>query len=344
MLSWREFNDAKLKIGKEIIRAEELTAVLQVPNDITQANVTYESAKKGLEILKKGKIHLDKMDVKKQLILKQTEANPELAPQITNESEKIHQQYQQMYDKIMKQVQLYESQTIIWKQIEDAKNALLPWLSDMNQNLTAIIQNPNEYKSGQAKFLKYSEELPQKLSLKQSIVTKVEQLEAMNSNQEIPNLRVLIKLLNDEFSDLKLTADKLQSVTQTFEEYEKDMRNEIQKTGKIVADLREAIMQCDDLSGENVAVLERLQKLQGLKGEMGNCEVMLSNIDEKVKQITAENVAFGETSIPKELSILHKRCDGVMTHANKIEGKFLYNLYIVLVLIVSFIVHYFYSA
>ncbi|XP_044734627.1 nesprin-1 [Chrysoperla carnea] len=323
LLSWKEFNQAKQKVEKEINRAEELSTNTEIPNDLTQATVTNEATKKALEVLKKSKIHLDKMDVKKQLIIKQAETLPEFTPKLISQADGVHKAWQNAYDKISKRAQNHESQVIIWKQIEETKNNLLPWLSDMNESLTNILNNPSEFKIGQAKYLKYKEELPSKLNLKQNIIAKGTQLKDINNGESIPNIESLIKLLNEEFADLQVIANKLESITATFEENEKDVRSEIQKTSKIINDLREAIMQCEDLSGENTAILDRLRKVKSLKNQLDNCFVIIKNIDQKVGKVVQEYPAFGETTIPKELNILQKRCEGVLTHSNKIEGVLL---------------------
>lgn len=321
--TWKEFQEAKTKADKEIEKANKMCDDIITPNDSTEASFAHEKAKKAMEILKKSKAILDKMDAKGQGILKKSESITDFEPQIRSELDETHAHWTSVYERILKVVQVTESQAIIWKQIDETKNNLLSWLSETNEVLNNALQRPADVEAGQAKLLKYVEELPSYVSLKQSIITKYTQLRKMNNDKSLPTLDALVKLLDDQFADVQSTADKLESVTSTFGEQERGLRAGIKNLGNNISELRESIIKCEDLSGDNTKVLDRLLKCQRLQQQLNNCNGGLEQIHKSIEELKLQYPSVSESNLPKEYNVVKKRYEGVMIHANKIEGALL---------------------
>ncbi|XP_012253400.2 muscle-specific protein 300 kDa isoform X14 [Athalia rosae] len=329
---WKQFLEAKKKLSSNLKQSKTLCQSIQeVPNDITQANGALDKHKKAAELLKKGKQSLEKMDSKAQQLIKEASLMPNFKSDlIEKDLAKMRKQYQDAYANIVEKTQTYETQVIIWKQIDEAKYELSRWLSDTNEALDSARKNLSDAENGQLKLSRYREELPAYQLLRQGIAAKTAQLSKMNNNANIPTLKSLNDLLDDQFRVVKEAADKLESVTTTFHEKEKNIREELKRSGEAILKIREEIIKCDDLTGENTKILGRINKCQALKGELEQADKALSDIQKKVADMSSEYPAISKSSLPKELQGLQQRRDGVASHADKVSATlvaFLTKLY-----------------
>lgn len=323
--AWKHFHDAKENVYTGISEAEKLCqSVQESPSDLTEAALTHDKTRKALEILKKAKLSLDTMDSKGQIFLKQAEPISGFnSAVITEELSEAHNAWQHAYDTLTKKVQDLEAQLIIWKQIDESKNEVLRWLGETSDALSNASQDLFDVESGLSRLNRYKDELPAHYNLKTSIVSKTAQLVKLNDGKQIPTLESLNTLLEDEFAHIKGIADKLEEITCTVGEQEKNVRDEMKKASDTITKIREAVIRCDDLTGENAKILERLKNCQKLKYELQSFGSNLELLKEKIEEIKSNYPAFGDSGLSKELSGLQKRYDGVSSNANKIESTLL---------------------
>ncbi|XP_068085330.1 muscle-specific protein 300 kDa [Anabrus simplex] len=324
-IAWKHFQDAKEKVCHSVSEAQDLCkSVKEVANDVTQAVLTHDKSKKALEILKKSKVSLDTMDNKGQILMKQAEQIPDFNVSVIEQDLlDTHKLWQDAYDTVTKNLQNLEAQLIIWKQIDDAKGEVLHWLSESSEALENAVENLADADTGQTRLNRYKDELPTFYNLKASIIAKTAQLVKLNDGKQIPTLDSLNKLMEEQFAHVKEIADKLEDIVYTFGEQEKQVRADMKKASDTITRIREAIIKCDDLSGENSKILERLQKCQALKQELTAFGTDLQAVSTKIEQMKKNYPAFGESGVAKELGGLEKRYDGVLSHAHKIESTLL---------------------
>ncbi|XP_029680499.1 nesprin-1 isoform X2 [Formica exsecta] len=329
---WKQYQEAKDKLNKSIDEAKNLCELVKhVSTDITQANMALDKYKRALESLKKGKQFLDKMDAKAQQIAKETSLMSNFKTNvIESDLSDVRKKYHEIYAKVIDRTQMYETQAIIWKQIEEAKYQLTKWLGDTNEALNAVCECLLDAENGQARLARYNEELPTYQQLRQGIATKTEQLVKLNDDTDISTLRALNTLLDDQFKLIKETADKLASLTSVFNEKKKSIKEELKKCSDMISKIREEIIKCDDLTGENTKILHRINKCQELKAEVEKCDYVISEIDERLSKMTSEYPVISKSNLPKELQALQLRRDGVASHADKVNATlvaFLTKLY-----------------
>lgn len=317
---WKDYEEARQKVEKSIKDAINLCqSVKGISYDITQANITLEKHKKALDTLKKGRHFLDKMDSKAQQLTKEASLMPRFNSElIENDLTEVRQRYQDTYNDISEKLQAYETQVIIWKQIEESKSELIKWLTNTNEALTTAFERLMDAENCQIRLIRYREELPGYQQVYQNIVTKIEQLVKLNNNSDIPTLNSLHQLLDDQFKVVKTSAEKLESLTSTLNERERTIRQEMKRCGDLISKIREDIIKCDDLTGENTKILGRINKCQELKTELEQCDYTLSKVEETLTKISTEYPSISRSSLPKELQALQLRRDGVANHANKV--------------------------
>jgi nesprin-1 len=298
--------------------------VQEVPSDLSQAALTHDKTKKALEVLKKAKLSLDVMDSKGQILLKQAEPISGFnSAMIGEELTDGHNAWQLAYDALTQKVQVLEAQVIVWKQIDESKNEIVQWLGETSDALSNASQDLSDVESGQSKLNRYKDELPALHNLKASVISKTAQLVKLNEGKQIPTLESLNTLLEDEFAHVKGLADKLEDITCTVGEQERSVRDDMKRASDAITKLREAVIACDDLTGENAKILERLKNCQALKNELQNFYSNLELLKKKIEEIKSSFPAFGDSGLSNELHTLQKRYDGVSSHANKTEATLL---------------------
>ncbi|KAG5889994.1 hypothetical protein JTB14_035906 [Gonioctena quinquepunctata] len=323
IFSWNEFQAAKDRVVKDIGKIDKSIENLDVPNDMIQANVNCEKARKAMETMKKSRAALDKAESKGQSVIKKSQNIPGIESEVRRDLQIVNDVWSKIYERILKTVQTTESQAAIWKHIEETKTTLLLWLGEQNEALLKAAESPNALEAAASKLAKYREELPAHQRLNQSIPHKYTQLVKLTDDKDIPTLQSLVKLIDDQFTELEANAQKLESLTSTFGENEKTIRSDIKDVGTKVASLREEIIKCEDLSGDNNKIAERLLKVRQLKLELTGCESGIKKIEQDIQKMKQKYPSFADSNIAKEQQLLKKRYDTIVSHANKIENSLL---------------------
>ncbi|CAD6999864.1 unnamed protein product [Ceratitis capitata] len=321
----REYADTKDKFAKELKKAEDLfNAIPQQPRDEVELQQAAEKTRKTMEQIRKSKTNLDDLERRGNNVAKLFDAIGEVVPaEIGNDVKTAKQQWQDLHDKTAKNAHMYETEAVIWSQIEDAKKELLPWLSETNQGLCDAADNSIEIEFGPMRLTKFRAELPSYQVMKDTIADKSRELVKINNGVEIPALTELNKLLTAQFQEVDSNAARLEAVTSTFNEQEQDLRKKIKNAGEQVNKLREQLIKCDDMSGEPNKIMERLLKCRELRAELDSSANEIDNIKQRVDEMRTQYPTFSESIIPKELNNVHKRFEAVDTHAKKIEASLL---------------------
>ncbi|XP_012271233.1 nesprin-1 isoform X8 [Orussus abietinus] len=330
--NWKQYQEAREKLIKFVEESNSLCQTQrEVPNDATQANVILDKSKRAGETLKKGKQYLEKMDAKAQQLIKEASLMPNFkSVSIEEDLARARQRYQDACSNVLEGTRVYETQVIVWKQIDDTKYELTRWLSDTNEALSAACERLSDAENGQARLTKYHEELPAHQLLREGIASKTRQLVELNDNADIPTLKSLNDLLDDQFKVVNDSAEKLESLTSGFNRKDKAVRQELKKCGDHISKIREDIVRCDDLTGDNSKILSRINRCRELKSELERCDRELGDLEEKLAEMSSEYPATSRSSLPKELQALRLRRDGVAGHAEKVSATlvaFLTKLY-----------------
>ncbi|XP_075225316.1 muscle-specific protein 300 kDa isoform X2 [Lycorma delicatula] len=323
--AYKKFNQAKDKLKTELQSAEAVCKSDEsVPHDVIQATILSEKAKKALESVIKNKKLLDIMDKKCELIMKKAEEVPNFSVEmIENDLSFSHKYWKQVHDLLNQKVQALDAQSVIWKQIDESKNDLLQWLGTTNSQLTDAVNNITDTAAGQNRLTAYKNELAKQQAVRAGIAGKITQLLQLNKVESIPTLDSLLALLDDEFAVVNELADKLENVTSIFGEGEKKIKKDMKTVGSDIGKIREKLIKCDDLTGENAKILERLKTCQALKTDLKNVKSTIDDVSKAVDEMKEKFPSFKDSTAVKDLDSLKKRYSGVISHANKIKKTLL---------------------
>ncbi|XP_059468655.1 muscle-specific protein 300 kDa isoform X2 [Neocloeon triangulifer] len=319
--TWLQFEEcnnkavAAIQVGKNTI-----TEVGEEPVDSTQLTIAQDKIKHALEHLARAKTSLDVMDAKGKFLVQEGAPLGLNVTSIKTAYAEALQGVHQTTEKINKITQNLAAQAMIWKHIEECKGIVQDWLRETCEGLTNAVQNPSNIELGVNQLNKYKDELGNNYNIKTSIVTKTGQLLKLTEGRPIPTLETLNKLLDEEFAHIKSIADNLDSLTSTIGEKEKEFKVDSKKISDDLEKLREALMSCDDLSGDNAKVLERLRKCKIVKNDLENLDGKVKDLRDKISDVTRSYSAFADSSAAKDLNALHKRFETVRSQADKTDG------------------------
>lgn len=320
--SLQDYLNAKKRFDAEISQAEKIYNAIGVElKGERQVFETSAKSKQALEQIRKSKRALDDLELKKTQLSKLSESvvcSP-LHINIEDDIKQSHTKWEQLHEGIAQNAHLFETEAIIWNQIEDLKSELVQWLDDTIQSLNDASSNALEIEYGPMRLNKYVTELPTYSNMFANIKEKISELVRMNKGVEIPELSDIENALYQKFAETENNAANLTEISSNFEEQEKDIRTAVKGCGDAINKIRENLSKCDDMSGDNSKLIERLQLCQKLKALLSDQESELDNLRMRVDEMKFNYPTFAESIIPKELNNVQKRIDTIATHANKIE-------------------------
>lgn len=319
----KDYISARKRFDAEFNKAQEIyNSIEPEPKGEQQLLQTASKSKNALDQIKKSKSALDDMEYRGNGLAKlfETIENPN-SSNIGDEIKESHEKWQKLHEQIAKNAHLFETEAIIWNQIEEMKSELVLWLDETIQGLDNAANNTLEIEYGPIRLNKYRTELPSYENIHKDITEKIDELTNVNKGAEIPALAELKKVLAEKFTTAENCAQNLLEVSSTFEEQEKDLRASIKKCSDGINKVREGLIKCDDMSGENSTIAERLKACQSYKAELDDQQNDLDNLRVRVDELKGLYPTFAESIIPKELNNVQKRMDAITAHANKIEAS-----------------------
>lgn len=315
-----EYSNSKKRFYTEMEKAEKIYSTIEPqPKGEQQLIETSVKSKHAVDQSKKSKSALDDMDRKGIQLIKLLQCTK--PSNIDDEIEESHSKWQQLYDKLTENAHLFETEAIIWNQIEEMKSELCLWLDDIITALNDAANNTLEIEYSPIRLNKYKTELPTYSNIYSDIKEKVSELVIMNKGIEIPALTDLMNALDDKFLQAETNALNLTEISSNFEDQEKELRCSVKNCGDAINKIREDLIKCDDMSGDNSKIIERLELCKTLKSQLGDQENELDNLRMRINELKFTYPTFAESIVPKELSNVQKRMDVIATHANKIESS-----------------------
>ncbi|KAK6636175.1 hypothetical protein RUM43_009828 [Polyplax serrata] len=314
--AWDKLKQMKTDFTREL---EEITAVMSDKNQPSDVKSNLIKAKKCLEQLKKLKNNFNMMTNKANFIIKQTENFINFD---VNELEELlktcQEEWKAACDDIVQQIQDLDAQNVLWEQMDDEKNVILAWIKYTTDNFNTSLKNSEQV---QGKLAKYYSDLPTYENLKLSIIAKADQLKKLHGDKNPEPLTQFVEKLNDEFDMLKMAAKNLQDMASSFGDQEQTVRKEIKNAGDLITNIREAVISCDDLTGDNNQILERLNKVQSYQKDLYGFSKVLEQVNKTLRELKKEFPNFADSNLVKELVNLEKRYENVGSHANKVENN-----------------------
>lgn len=318
--NWLKINDIRNKIKSTKEESKILLGLVESPNDLTEAQVIEDKYNKAL---KQNAIILDSLPVMEETVKKLVtlaEHYPQLnIKKVNQDFQNDLESWEKYHATIKENAEIAHSQHVIWKQVNQTKDNILQWLTDVNIDLLDCTSNFDDIENIKNKLVKYSEEKEFNLDLKDNIVEKVKKLKSLNGNKPILTLDSLCKLLNDQFTGVECIASNLTGLLTDYSQQEEKIRIEIKKRTTEINQIRENVIKCDNLNNELDALLVNLKSCKNCKNELIKMNLNIDSVNHSVLEMTDTFPIISESTIIKELKSLKKRYESVVQQVDKVE-------------------------
>jgi len=229
------------------------------------------------------------------------------------------EEWEKYHSEIKENTEIAHSQQIIWKQVCQAKDSILQWLSDMNIELLDCTSNFDDVEKIKSKLVKYSEERELNLDLKNNLVEKIKKLQKLNKDRPILTLDSLSALMDDQFSGVESVAQNLVGLVSDFTQQEEMIRVKIKKRITEINQIRENVIICDNLNNEPSALLINLKSCQKCKNDLIKMNLSIDAVNHSISEMADNFPIISDSVITKELKSLKKRYESVVQQVDKVE-------------------------
>lgn len=179
--NWLKINDIKKQIKSTKETCNNILENLESPNDLTEAQIIEEKYNKALKESYNIFNVLPEIEESLQKLVILAEHYPHLNVENLNQNyQNDSNDWEKYHTKIKENAEIAHSQQVIWKQINQTKDRILQWLSDMNIELLDCTTNFDDIEKIKNKLVKYSEEKELNLNLKENLVEKIKKLQKLN--------------------------------------------------------------------------------------------------------------------------------------------------------------------
>lgn len=318
--NWSKINDIKSKIKSTRKECKIILESIKSPNDLTEAQVVEEKYNKALKQSTAVCNVLPAMGEAIQKLVTLAENFSQLNVKKLNQEYKNDVEgWEKYYAEIKENTEIAHSQQIIWKQVYQAKDSILQWLSDVNIELLDCTSNFDDIEKIKSKLVKYSEERVINLDSKNNMVEKIKKLQNLNGNNPILTLDSLCTLMDDQFSGVESIARNLVGLVSDFSKQEETIRAEIKKRTVEINQIRENVIKCDNLNNELDALLVNLKSCQKCKNDLIKMNLSIDAVNHSISEMTDTFPIISESTTVKELKSLKKRYESVVQQVEKVE-------------------------
>lgn len=318
--NWLKINDVKCKIESAKKECKTILKLVEPPNDLAEAQAVEEKYNKALAQCAAVADVLPAKEEAVQKLTALTEGHPQLnVEKLKQECQNASEDWAKYHAGIEENAENAHSQQVVWKQVNQTKDSILQWLSDINVELLDCTSNFDDVEKVKSKLVKYSEEKEHILELKANLVEKIKKLEQLNGNRPILTLDSLVALIDDQIAGIDGIASNLVGLVSGFSQQEEAIRTEIKKRMVEINQIRENIIKCDNLNNELDALLGNLKSCQKCKNDLIKMNLNIDTVNHAVSEMTENFPIISESTINKELKSLKKRYESVVQQVDKVE-------------------------
>lgn len=318
--SWIKINKIKNKIKSAKGECEMILKHIESPNNLGEAQAIEEKYNKALSQCAAITNVLPAMEEAVQKLTLLAENYPQLDHnKLKLDCQNVLEKWENHNVKIKENAEIAHSQQVIWKQVNEAKDTILQWLSDINIELLDCVSNFDDIEKIKSKLVKYSEEKELNLDLKSNLTEKIKKLEKLNGNKPVLTLSSLCELMDEQFSGVDSIASSLVGRISSYSQQEEAIRTEIKKRIAEINQVRENVIKCDNLNNELDALLDNLKSCQKCKSDLIKSNLNIDTINHAVSEMTGNFPILSESTVNKELKSLKKRYETVVQQVDKVE-------------------------
>merc|ERR1712079_387924 len=152
---------------------------------------------------------------------------------------------------------------------------------------------------------------------------KGKQLKKLNNEKENEAVPKISAEIEDQLLELATLATDLESALGNLGESAHLIKEEMKSIMGKLGIIREGILRCEDMSGSDEQLFERLNIVKTLQVDLSQFEEKISSIQEKIRELQEEFSSSDVKNLMKEYALLEKKFDTVNNQVNKLLSMFI---------------------
>ena len=317
---WKQCLESKQGVSARLEEADDILESLNevVPQNTTDAARHVDRCKESFSALKKTRQPFEAYYKRQTQLISELQTVPgfDTSP-LKKELSQVQQKFGFLGEGLTKKLNNLDSQLVIWKQLEQQTDDIFGWLADAKSNMKDALANVTDSDIAKIRLEKFRSELNSNLSSKTSIETKIGQIKSLNQNKEIPSLNKLVATIDDEIKETKRLSSDLENALGNLGESSLLIKEEVKATIEELNKIREELLKCEDTSGSDEQIYDRLRKSTDIQEELSNYEEKIAVIEDKIKSVH-EEYGSGDNTLAKDFAILEKKYDAVNSQCTKV--------------------------
>lgn len=300
---------------------KNISEIVKAPNDLTEAYIIREKYKILFDKIESNKNYFEKLENTEKKLLNLTKPIPNFEiEELEKDAKENYAKLNYILETVKDRISTLDTEIILWQQIDELKNQLLPWLQEMNEELPSLLNNLIDISATSTKLKFFEEQLNIYQDYKSNIITKQEQLIQLSNGQTISNINSLMILLDDQFKELIKTYNALSDIVNICKSKEDKLKNDLKIVASDINVIRENVTKCDDV-GSTLSPYERLGICRDIKQQLCKTESKIKNIEQLGAEIIKVNPNYINSSVIKESDSVQKRYTDISSYLLKIEEK-----------------------
>ncbi|XP_067130355.1 LOW QUALITY PROTEIN: muscle-specific protein 300 kDa-like [Centruroides vittatus] len=319
---WKECASLKQQLRSVLQQLQDsLQVPKQPPCDMLQVSNLLDKIKIANEL----KSQCRSMDVytqkTKELIEKLSSLNNFDTASLEQEKDDLLKQWHNLSDAVLNRYQNLESQVVLWKQIEAAKEEIMTWLIDICSLMNNQLENFANKQKAETVLEKYKSELPSQQNMHSGLLAKVLALEKLNEMQQIPTLISLRNVVQNHFDEAEKFALQLEKTFGTVSTEEESVRKDAECFSDWLRKMRESVTKCDDTTGDDDTILHRLEGCKRYEIEINDRAHDLKKIETGIHELKHKHPSLDVSQLQKEAAHLQKRYEKLKGQVNKVSSS-----------------------
>ena len=292
------------------------------PTDPTTLAEMADKCKKAIDNLKKVR-HPFEMYYKKQTqLIQELQTVPQFdVMPLKQELQEVQQKFSYLGTHLKGKMNGFDSQIVICRQVQQAADEIFSWHRDIRDQMTMALANISDVESAKITLSKYKSETPHYTNLRQGIENKIQQLtELIGEGGTLLYLDSCLNAISDEMSRTNDVSQELENALYSHSEKSQDVKDSIKKSLDFLSELRDKLIKCDDTTGNDDELMERLQTVKDVQTNLDDFETDLENIEGQIKDLKESTQSFEVNNIIKDYANLEKRFDMISSQCAKISN------------------------
>ncbi|CAL4067051.1 unnamed protein product, partial [Meganyctiphanes norvegica] len=315
---WKHCIEGQHFLAAAIVEAEHHCEQMDtVPSEASIVQTTMNLCKKTSEALRRTRPQLENFLTKSQHLTQQLDSEDLFdSTSVKQLSSETHNKWQSMMDYLNMKSQNLEGQLILWKQIIQGRDEILNWLNETCEGLDEN-QGGKETDIGNDKLEKYKNEIALYESQFRGMQSCAKQLESLNGGITITRIEQILSTVSAEFQQTENTSSNLGQFLDEMKEQESGIYEDIKETSEALTQVRERLMRCEDITGDDKQILVRLEIARKIEIELNDYVGRIREVKTLIEELKSSFKGCDITKLIKEFATLQRKYDGIIGQTAK---------------------------